>query len=157
MLSSFTQAHLCDKMLQQIAEELCNTPQDSRTGMEESCDTTASSIDMKSIAAGPLRPSLQGMPPSPSVEKVPRRTKTSQTRSRTPGKRKENKPKLLGPDILGWCGGLPREGVGAKKFGMSVETQENQTFWRDIPGFWPDIPGHPKSLRKKCLCSILVP
>ena len=35
-------------------------------------------------------------------------------------------------------GGLPREGVGAKKFGMSLETKGKQTFWRDIPG---KIPG----------------
>ena len=47
------------------------------------------------------------------------------------GKTKEHKPKLLGPDIFCWGGGLPREGVGAKKFGMSFETQGNQTFWRD--------------------------
>ena len=50
------------------------------------------------------------------------------------GKKKEPKPKLFGPDIVGWGGGLPREGVGAKKFGMSFETQGKQTFWRDIPG-----------------------
>ena len=50
------------------------------------------------------------------------------------GKKKEPKPKLLGPDIFGWGGGLPREGVGAKKFSMSFETQGSQTFWRDIPG-----------------------
>ena len=43
-------------------------------------------------------------------------------------KKKEPKPKLLGPDIFGWGGGLPREGVGAKKFGMSFEThgEENR-------------------------------
>ena len=35
---------------------------------------------------------------------------------------------------VGW-GGLPRECEGANKFGMSLETQENQTFWWDIPGF----------------------
>ena len=51
------------------------------------------------------------------------------------GKTKEPKPKLFGPDIFGW--GLPREGVGAKKFGVSFETQGNQTFWRDIPGHLP--------------------
>ena len=39
------------------------------------------------------------------------------------GKKKEPKPKLFGPDIFGWGGGFPREGVGAKKFGMSFETQ----------------------------------
>ena len=73
------------------------------------------------------------------------------------GKKKEPKPKLFGPDISRWGGGLPREGVGAKKFGMSFETQGNQTFGRDIPGFCWDIPGCPKSLRKRGLCSILVP
>ena len=77
------------------------------------------------------------------------------------GKKKEPKPKLFGPDIFGWGGGFAREGVGAKKFGMCFETQENQTFWRDILGFCRDTPGCPKtaakSLRKKGLCSILVP
>ena len=53
----------------------------------------------------------------------------------------EPKSKLFGPDILGWGGGLPREGVEAKKFGMSFETQQNQIFWRDIPGFLPGYPG----------------
>ena len=59
--------------------------------------------------------------------------------------KKEPKPKLFGPDIFGWGGGLPREGVGAKKFVMSFETQGNQTLWRDIPGF---LPGYPKGARK---------
>ena len=65
------------------------------------------------------------------------------------GKRKEPKPKLFGPDIFRWGGGLPREWVGAKKFGMSFETQGIQTFWRDIPGFGGISWGRPKSLRKK--------
>ena len=51
--------------------------------------------------------------------------------------KKEPKRKLFGLDIFGWGGGLPREGVGAKTFGMSFETQGNQTFWRDIPGSLP--------------------
>ena len=34
-------------------------------------------------------------------------------------KKKEPKPKLFGPDILRWGGDLSREGVGAKKVGMS--------------------------------------
>ena len=38
------------------------------------------------------------------------------------------KPKLFGPDIFGWGGGRPREGVGAKNFGMSFEAQGNQMF-----------------------------
>ena len=53
----------------------------------------------------------------------------------------EHKSKLLGPDIFRCGGGLPRERVGAKKFGMSLEIQGNQTFWRDIPGFLPGYPG----------------
>ena len=39
------------------------------------------------------------------------------------GKGKEPKPKLFGPDIFRWGGGLPREGVRGKKFGMCIETQ----------------------------------
>ena len=38
----------------------------------------------------------------------------------------EHKLKLLGPDIFRWGGGLPREGVGAKKFGTSLETRETK-------------------------------
>ena len=66
------------------------------------------------------------------------------------------KTKFFGPDILRRGGGLPREGVGAKKFGMPLETQgRNQTFGRDIPGLLPGyFRGCPKSLRKKSLCSI---
>ena len=47
---------------------------------------------------------------------------------------KEPKPKLLSPDIFPWGRGLPHEGVGAKKFGMPLETREIKLFWRDIPG-----------------------
>ena len=35
-----------------------------------------------------------------------------------------------GPDIFGWVGVLPCEGVGAKQFRLSFETQGNQTLWR---------------------------
>ena len=65
------------------------------------------------------------------------------------GKNQEPKPKLFGPDIFGWGGGLPRERVGAEKFGMSFETQGYQTFWRDIPGFCRDIPGVPEKFEQK--------
>ena len=54
---------------------------------------------------------------------------------KTSGTKKEPKPKVLSRDIFWWGGGLPREGVGAKKFGMSLETQGIKLFWRDIPGF----------------------
>ena len=73
------------------------------------------------------------------------------------GTKNEPKPKLLSPDIFRWGRGLPHEGVGAKKFGMPLETREIKLFWRDIPGFCWDIPGRPKSLRKKSLGSIFVP
>ena len=65
------------------------------------------------------------------------------------GKKKEPKPKLFGPDIFRWGGGLPREGVGAKKFGMSLETREIKYFWQDIPGFYWDSPAVPEKLEKK--------
>ena len=51
------------------------------------------------------------------------------------GKSKEPEPNLFGPDIFGWGGGLPPEGVGAKKFGIFFKAQGNQAFWRDILGF----------------------
>ena len=48
---------------------------------------------------------------------------------------------------MGWS--LPHEGVGAKKFGMSLETREIKLFWRDIPGFCRDIPKLPEKFEKK--------
>ena len=57
------------------------------------------------------------------------------------GKKKEPKPKLFAPDVFGWGEGLPSEGVGAKKLGMSLETQGKQTLWQDSPGFWAGYPG----------------
>ena len=64
------------------------------------------------------------------------------------GTKKEPKPKLLSPDIFRWGGGLPREGVGAKKFGMSLEAQGIKLFWRDIRGFCRDIPEAPEKFEK---------
>ena len=54
--------------------------------------------------------------------------------------KKEHKPKLLGLDIFRWGAGLPPEGVGAKKFGVSLGAKGEQTFWLDIPRFCQDIP-----------------
>ena len=68
---------------------------------------------------------------------------------RVSGKKKEPKPKLLGPDVLLWGGGFPREGVGAGKFGMSLKTRESKLFWWDIPGFCRDIPEAPEKFEKK--------
>ena len=39
--------------------------------------------------------------------------------------------------------------MGAKKFGMSLETREIKLFWRDIPGFCWDIPAAPEKFEKK--------
>ena len=58
------------------------------------------------------------------------------------GKKKEPKPKLFGPDVSGWGGGLPRERVGSKKFGMSFETQGN------LAGYPGILPGYPGGARK---------
>ena len=62
------------------------------------------------------------------------------------------------PPVVGLLrgGGLPREGVGAEKFGMSLETRETNIFWRDIPGFCRDILVAPEKFEKKGLCSIFV-
>ena len=68
---------------------------------------------------------------------------------RESGTKKEHKPKLLSPDIFRWGGGLPSEGVGAKKFGMPLETREIKLFGRDIQGFCWDIPGAPEKFEKK--------
>ena len=61
------------------------------------------------------------------------------------GTKKEPKPKLFGPDIFGWGGGLPCEGVGVKKFDMSLETREIKPFLAGYPGI---LPGYPGSARK---------
>ena len=73
------------------------------------------------------------------------------------GTRKEPKPKLLSPDIFRWGRGLPHEGVGAKKFGMSLETREIKFFGLDIPGFCRNISAVPEKFEKKKLCSIFGP
>ena len=71
--------------------------------------------------------------------------------------RKRNPNRNFWSGCLRWGGGLPRQGVGAKKFGMSFETQGNRTFWRDIPKFAGIFRGCQKKLWRKSLCSILVP
>ena len=67
----------------------------------------------------------------------------------TSGTKKEHGPKLLSPDIFGWGGGLPREGMGPKKFGMSFETQGNQTFLAGYPGILPGYPGGARKFEKQ--------
>ena len=61
------------------------------------------------------------------------------------GKIKEHKPKVLGPDIFRWGGVLPREGVGAKKFGMFLETQKTKLLGgisRDFAGISQPLTTH---------------
>ena len=65
------------------------------------------------------------------------------------GTKKEPKPEFFSLDISWWGGGLPREGTGAKKFGMSLETQGIKLFCWDIPGFCRDIPEAPEKFEKK--------
>ena len=85
------------------------------------------------------------------------KSKTEHWRVQISFTKKEHEPKLLSPDIFRWGRGLPREGVGAKKFDMSLETRETKHFWRDIPGFCRDIPEAPEKFEKTNLCSIFGP
>ena len=62
---------------------------------------------------------------------------------------KRAQTQTLGPDIFRWGRGLPHEGVGAKKLGMSLKTRETKLFGRDIPGFCWDIPAAPEKFEKK--------
>ena len=73
-------------------------------------------------------------------------------------KKKEHTLERLGPDIFRWVGVLPREGAGAKKFGISLEARETNLFWRDIPGFCWEILGLPEKVEnKRSLGSIFGP
>ena len=49
------------------------------------------------------------------------------------------------------------EGVGAKKFGISLETRETKHFWRDIPGFCWNILGEPEKFEQKIKVQFLAP
>ena len=67
------------------------------------------------------------------------------------GKKKEPKPKLFGPDIFRWGGGLLSERVGVKKFGMSLETQGNTCLARYL-GIFPGYPGSAQKVWEKKVC-----
>ena len=67
------------------------------------------------------------------------------------GKKKKPNPNFW---VRIFSGGLPREGVGAKKFGMSLETQGNQTFGQD---FCRDIPVVHEKFEKKVCVWLLAP
>ena len=72
----------------------------------------------------------------------------NRAKRRLSGTKKEPKPKLLSPDVFRWGGGLPRERVGAKKFGMSLETQGIKLL-AGYPGICRDIPEAPEKFEKK--------
>ena len=59
---------------------------------------------------------------------LPQDTSVFQVRERS------TNPNVLVRISSGGEGGLPLEGVWAKKFGMSFETLGKQTSWRDRPG-----------------------
>ena len=65
------------------------------------------------------------------------------------GTKKEHKPKLLSPDIFRGVGFFHVKGVGAKKFGILLETREIKLFWPDIPGFCSDISAVPEKFEKQ--------
>ena len=68
------------------------------------------------------------------------------------GKKKRNpNPNFLVRISSGGVRGFHVNGVGAKKFGVSFETQGSQTFGGDIQDFAGISRGCPKSLRKKCV------
>ena len=75
------------------------------------------------------------------------------------GTKNEHKPKLLSPDIFRWGRGLPRARMGAKKFGMCLETREIKLLGRDIPGFCWDILAVPEKVweKKKVCVQLLAP
>ena len=123
-----------------------------KTSTKDICDTIATSIaryDL-SIAAGPLRCLWEIFDSWTRLQSIPkvwgRFVAYFLRKEKRPFKR-EPKPEFLGPDILGWGGGLPRERVGAKKCGMSLETREIKLFGQDFPGFCWDIPEDPKNFR----------
>ena len=113
-------------------------------------DVNAEGFRQKQGQGNFLAPNLRGLHPSEGhpVKHVAGRT-YSEKSAWYSGTKKEPKPKLLSPDIFWWDGGLPREGVGAKKFGMSLETKETKLFGQDIPGFRWDIPGVPDKFGEK--------
>ena len=66
------------------------------------------------------------------------------------GKKKDPKPKLFGPDICGWGGGLPREGQKVRYVLRSPGKPKFPNFLAGDPGIFAGISqGRPKSLRKK--------
>ena len=55
---------------------------------------------------------------------------------------------VMGGAWNGHSQGFPHEGVGAKKFGMSLEIREIKLLGRDIPRFCWDVPAVPAKFEK---------
>ena len=69
---------------------------------------------------------------------------------RVSGKKKEPKPKLFGPDIFGWGGGLPHEGGGGQKVRYVLRNPGKASFSAGYPGtFGRDIPMVREKFEKK--------
>ena len=74
--------------------------------------------------------------------------------------KKSTNPNFCFQISSGGVGGLAREtGGGQKQFGMSFETQGNQTSGRDIPGYLPGYPAQSaRKFERKIVCvQILAP
>ena len=114
----------------------CSTSTNTSTVEDDEHEALQASVG---LGIHPRKASKVQMTPKPKI------------RMNSSGTEKEHKPKLLSPDIF-WRGrGLPREGVGAKKLSMSLETREIKLFGQDVPGFcWdiPAVPGYPGGARK---------
>ena len=52
--------------------------------------------------------------------------------------------------------GQPEARVGAKKFGVSLETREVKLFWPGYPGILPGYPGDARKVWENKFVSILV-
>ena len=66
-------------------------------------------------------------------------------------RKKSTRINFLGPETARWGGGLPREGVGVKKFVLSLESclpwVSKRGIW-DVPGILPGCPA-PQGVFKK--------
>ena len=69
--------------------------------------------------------------------------------SKVQGRKRNPNPNFLVRISSGGVGVFRVNGWGPKKFGMSFETQGNQTFGRDVPGFCRDIPELPEKFEKR--------
>ena len=107
--------------------------------------------------SGNFRPNPPELPRSPIRELFQSRGWLEDLIHLSSGTKKEHKPKLSSPDIFRWGRCLAHEGVGAKKFGMSLEIREIELSWRISRDFAGISRQCLKSLRKKSLCSFLFP